>query len=244
VAAVVGLWAAPLAAQQADSAQALPQLRRQPFEIRWYHAAAVIAGTSLLMTVDGPVERYAQRHRSNTSNDAASFFRHFGQPEVYATVSLGLVGAGLIGGNKELTRAGGRAVASVGLAGASTLALKGLFGRTRPDAGEGSLDFDPFGKSEGLPSGHTALAFALATSLSQEIHRPWATVGLYTLATGTGFSRINDDRHWLSDVALGAAIGITSAKLASGRWQVFGIRTPSFLLTPSGGAGVGWHATF
>ncbi len=250
----VAAFAAPVAAQQTDSVAAAQQtdslsagpavVRPSSTTIRWYHAAAVVGGTSLLMLVDGPVKRFAQDHRSSTTDDAASLFRHFGQPEVYGTVSLGLAAVGLATGNHEVARVGGRAVASVGLAGASTLALKAVFGRQRPETGSPVLDFDPFGASEGLPSGHTSLAFALATSLAQDIHKPWVTVGLYTLAAGTGLSRINDNQHWLSDVGLGAVIGITSAKLASGRWQIFGIRTPSLLLTPTGGAALGWHATF
>ena len=236
--------AAPLAAQQADSLIASPVRPSHPMTVRWYHAAAVVGGTSLLLLVDAPVKRFAQDNRTSTTDDAARFFRHFGQPEVYATVSLGLVGAGLVAGKPELARMGGRAVGSVGLAGASTLALKALFGRPRPNQGGPVVDFDPFGASEGLPSGHSAVAFALATSLAQDIHRTWATVALYTLATGTAWSRIDQNEHWLSDVALGAAIGITSAKLASGRWQMFGIRTPSFLLTPTGAPALGWHANF
>jgi hypothetical protein len=33
----------------------------------------------------------------------------------------------------------------------------------------------------------------------------------------------------LSDIAAGALIGITSAKLVSGKWQVFGLRPPDVL---------------
>ena len=77
-----------------------------------------------------------------------------------------------------------------------------------------------------MPSGHAAMSFALATSLADEIHRPWATVGLYGMATAVGWSRINDNRHWLSDVAAGALIGITSSKLVTGRWRIFGLHPP------------------
>lgn len=196
------------------------------------------------MLVDARVKRFAQDHRTSTTDDAARLFRHFGQPEVYGTVSLGLVAAGLVAGDPGVARMGGRAVGSVGLAGASTLVLKALFGRPRPSQAGPVVDFDPFGRSEGLPSGHSAVAFALATSLAQDLHHPWATVALYTLATGTAWSRIDQNEHWFSDVGLGAAIGITSAKLVSGRWRIFGIRTPSFLLTPTGATALGWHANF
>jgi membrane-associated phospholipid phosphatase len=87
------------------------------------------------------------------------------------------------------------------------------------------------------------MAFALATSLADDIHRPWATVGLYGMATAVGWSRINDNRHWLSDVAAGAIVGITSAKLASGRWRIFGLKPPSFVTGPTG-LGLGWHGEF
>ena len=58
-----------------------------------------------------------------------------------------------------------------------------------------------------MPSGHTTMAFALATALSDDIHRTWASVGLYTMATGVAWSRLNDNRHWLSDVAGGRSRG-------------------------------------
>ncbi|HEU4587745.1 MAG TPA: phosphatase PAP2 family protein [Gemmatimonadales bacterium] len=271
VAGWLALGAAPLAGQQVSSLAPSPALstqrwelgqsarwgwtaplgsavtRPQPTTIRWYHAAAAAGVISLSMLLDEPVQDFAQDHRSQTTDDVASVVRHFGQPEVYATVSVGLVGVGLIAGDHELARVGGRAVASVGLAGASALVLKSVLGRARPFTGQGVLSFHPFNTADSttaMPSGHTSVAFALATSLSDDIHRPWATVGLYTLATATAWSRINDDQHWFSDVVFGAIVGVTSAKLASGRWEVFGIHTPSFLVSPSGNAALTWHATF
>jgi membrane-associated phospholipid phosphatase len=94
-----------------------------------------------------------------------------------------------------------------------------------------------------MPSGHAAAAFALATSLADDIHRPWATVGLYGMASAVAWSRVNDNRHWLTDVAAGALVGITSAKLAAGRWRIFGIRAPSLIAAPRG-AGLGWSGQF
>jgi membrane-associated phospholipid phosphatase len=120
---------------------------------------------------------------------------------------------------------------------------KVFLGRPRP---EQSLDADgyvPFSGQAAMPSGHSAMAFAMATSLSDDIHRPWASVGLYGMATAVAWSRINDNRHWLTDVTAGALVGITSAKLASGRWRIFHLRPPSIIVGPAG-AGLGWSATF
>ncbi len=48
----------------------------------------------------------------------------------------------------------------------------------------------------------------------------------------------------LSDVFLGAVVGITSSKVVSGRWHVFGVRPPSFIAVPNGGVTLGWNASF
>jgi membrane-associated phospholipid phosphatase len=195
------------------------------------------------MLLDGPTQRFLQNHRSAGKDDLSRVMRRFGQPEVYGTVSLGLVAAGLLGNNPELTRTGGRLAATLLLAGGAATGAKLAFGRPRPSE---SLDvdaFSPFSGKDAMPSGHTTMAFALAAALADDIHRPWATVGLYTVATGVGWSRMNDNRHWLSDVAGGALVGITSAKLMNGHWKLFGLRPPSVLLGPSH-ATVAWRAEF
>lgn len=212
-----------------------------PHVVGWDEALAVAGVISMTFLVDEPLERYLQRHRSNTSNDVAHAFRHMGQPEIYGTVSLGLIGGGLLAHRPNVTRAGGRLAVSLVLSAVELETIKRLTGRARPDSGLGAFHFDPLSHSEALPSGHATVAFTLAASLADDIHRPWATVGLYTLATGTAYSRLNDNRHWLSDVALGAALGITTAKLVDGHWQVFGIHPPHVLLDP---AGPGMEASF
>ncbi len=58
-----------------------------------------------------------------------------------------------------------------------------------------------------FPSGHAAVTFASATVLQQ--HLGWkAAVPTYTLATYVAASRLHDNRHFVSDVVFGAAVGI------------------------------------
>jgi membrane-associated phospholipid phosphatase len=195
------------------------------------------------MLLDEPTQRFFQERRSTSSDDLATGLRHFGQPEVYGTVTLGLVAGGLLSGNDELARAGGRLAATLVLAGATATGAKVVFGRPRPNESLDADGFEPFSGQDAMPSGHTTVAFALATALADDMDRTWASIGLYTLATGVGWSRINDNKHWLSDVAAGAVVGITSAKLVDGRWRLFHLHPPTILLGPRHAA-IAWQATF
>lgn len=67
-----------------------------------------------------------------------------------------------------------------------------------------------------FPSGHTATAFMAAEFLRQEYKdvSVWYGIAGYTVATCTGLFRIYNNRHWLTDVAAGAGIGIISTQLA------------------------------
>ncbi|MFN6945038.1 MAG: phosphatase PAP2 family protein [Cytophagaceae bacterium] len=82
--------------------------------------------------------------------------------------------------------------------------LKYGTGITRPDGNE--LSF---------PSGHAAQVFLGAALIDREYRStsPWLSVVAYTLATTTGVIRVFRDQHWMSDVLVGAGIGIFSVHL-------------------------------
>lgn len=245
---LVGLSATTPGLVSAQALDTLPELPAgptapAPHAIQWWHGAAAVGGLSALMLLDHPVQRFATHNAGSGTNSVASAVRHFGQPEVYATVTAGLLVTGLATGNHAITRSGGQLAASLAMAGLVTTLGKSALGRPRPEQSLDADAYNPFSGQVSFPSGHTAMAFALATSLSDDIHRPWATVGLYGMATAVGWSRINDNRHWFSDVAAGALVGIASAKFASGRWRIFGLKAPSFITGPQA-AGLGWHAEF
>jgi membrane-associated phospholipid phosphatase len=212
--------------------------------IRWWHGAVAAGGLSVLMLLDRPIQRFAGHNSGTGADNVAAIARHMGQPEVYAAVPIGIAAVGLATGNSRILRTARVVGSSVLLAGATVGSSKFAFGRPRPDASQDADGFVPFSGQASMPSGHTAAAFALATSLSDEIHNPLATVGLYGLATATGWSRINDNRHWFTDVTAGALVGITSAKLMSGKWRIFGLRAPSVTASPAGGLALGWKGEF
>lgn len=208
---------------------------RSQIAIRPWHAAVAVGGIALLSLLDEPLHRATQDMRTSGTDDAAGVFRRMGQPEVYATVGLGTIGVGLIAGNRRITQSGIRISSSLLLAGVTGVIVKSVVGRWRPYESDGAYKFSPFTtKHDAFYSGHTTMAFALAASVSDEVHKTWVTVGLYTLATGTAWSRMNDEKHWFTDVTAGALMGIASAKFVNGQWRVFGISAPRFLLGPEG----------
>ena len=89
---------------------------------------------------------------------------------------------------------------------ATVLSLKSSTKVERPD---GSAN-------NSFPSGHTATAFAGAEFMWQEFKdvSVWYGISGYIVATGTGYLRMYNNKHWLTDVAAGAGIGILSTKVA------------------------------
>ena len=90
--------------------------------------------------------------------------------------------------------------------GATVTVTKKISAETRPD-GSDKLSF---------PSGHTASAFCAAEFLRQEYKdvSPWYGIVGYAVAGVTGYLRISNNKHWMSDVVAGAGVGIISTKLA------------------------------
>jgi membrane-associated phospholipid phosphatase len=136
-------------------------------------------------------------------------------------------------GDSSTAVIGLRTTEAVVLGGVAASVIKVLAGRTRPYA---SADNSPthwafLGGVRGdnarwsFPSGHATVASAAAATLAAEWQRQgmrgWRTVGtplVYSLATLVAGSRVRDRKHWLSDVAAGSALGVTSA-LAVRRWH-------------------------
>jgi membrane-associated phospholipid phosphatase len=81
-----------------------------------------------------------------------------------------------------------------------TQGIKQSVRRVRPDGGNFSF-----------PSGHAAVSFASATVLQR--HLGWrAGVPAYAVATYVAASRIQTRRHFLSDVAFGATLGLVAGR--------------------------------
>ena len=97
----------------------------------------------------------------------------------------------------------------------STFAIKQLFKRQRPYARHPQIvarrtsDIDLVERPDphSFPSGHTALAVALATSLSLEHPEPYIIIPSVVWAGSIGLSRVWLGLHYPSDVMLGGLMG-------------------------------------
>ena len=81
-----------------------------------------------------------------------------------------------------------------------TYAIKYAVDRTRPN-----------GDPRSFPSGHTSATFATAMVLQK--HYGWKLgVPMFAAATYTAAERVTNNKHWASDVAFGAVIGMLSGR--------------------------------
>jgi membrane-associated phospholipid phosphatase len=120
---------------------------------------------------------------------------------VQVGASVGVYSIARLAGAETLSNVGADLVRAQVLAQGIVQAGKFATQRSRPDGSN----------NHSLPSGHTASAFATATVLQQ--HFGWkAGIPAYAFGAYVAASRMSANKHHLSDVMLGAAIGIASAR--------------------------------
>lgn len=179
------------------------------------------AVTTLLIVSDQPIrdgfKTYADRHP--WAGDVSSVVTQMGGLAGLAAAGA-FFGAGLVFKDPRAADTGYLAASAILQSFLIDNALKSLSGRQRPFFADGEDHWTgpaAFFRRLGLngsesygsfPSGHSAAAFSLATVVAlQYRHSGWVPVVAYTLAGSVGLSRIVLDKHWASDVFVGAAIG-------------------------------------
>ena len=89
--------------------------------------------------------------------------------------------------------------------------LKRVFRRQRPNAENGVDRWFNRGSGtayQSFPSGHTTLAWSMATVVARMYKdKPAVPVICYSLAALVGLSRMTENKHWASDVLVGAVLG-------------------------------------
>ncbi len=90
-------------------------------------------------------------------------------------------------------------------------ALKGITQRARPSAGRERSEFFDGGNS--FPSGHSTQAWAVATVIANEYKdRRVVQIAAYGAATAVSVARFTGQKHYISDVVAGSALGYMIGK--------------------------------
>ncbi|MFL5578302.1 MAG: phosphatase PAP2 family protein [Gemmatimonadaceae bacterium] len=227
-------------------------------------AGALAVATVALLPFDA---RIAEEFRDPAPQHArllrggARTFNVLGDP---GTVIVGVAafGVGKVSGSRGLADLGLHTSEAIVLSGAATGLIKGVAGRQRPFLARNDADVFAAGRgfSSGdrasFPSGHATAAFAAAAAITEETRywrpgAPWV-VGplLYGGAGMVALARMYDDKHWASDVVLGAGIGTISGlavvrynharpRNRVDRW--LGVAATPSLIPSAGGVSVAWN---
>jgi membrane-associated phospholipid phosphatase len=225
--ALTALTASPMATLQAQATDA-----GSSSLLAWEDARLlgfVALATAAAMPLDRDGQRVMQRRWVQDAPlfaRGADLFNAYGSPGVLAGSAV-LYAAGWATGRPAVARLGVRAAEVIVLSGVVTASIKGIAGRTRPAAHPGAPgDFRWMAgvsdeARQSFPSGHTTAAFAFAGALHHELrrmHSPRARLivpALYAAAALTGLARMHADKHWASDVVMGAGVGLVSSQVVA-----------------------------
>jgi membrane-associated phospholipid phosphatase len=120
------------------------------------------------------------------------------------------------------------------MSGLTAQILKGVVQERRPPPHH-DQPYKLNSSKESFPSGHTTSAFAFASVVQQFHGWEWG-VPAYALGSFVGWSRMNDNKHYLHDVVFGAILGTTYGLGVSHLYKKSSDGTPpqqSLLLVPN-----------
>lgn len=180
----------------------------------WF-AAATVASVALATRLDRFAADRAPRNDGAFAVDLSRQAERLGSGAYAVPALLAVATVDALGHRRDRLGSLARVVGGVGAAGAAAAAVKIAVGRARPYQAPGDPDLlRPFSGNESFPSGHTAIAFGIASAIDRETSAGWVPYVAYPLAALVGWSRMRDRQHWLSDVVAGAALGTWTARKA------------------------------
>jgi membrane-associated phospholipid phosphatase len=188
---------------------------------------AVVAGA--LAFADEPIQKGAVKLRTTNPglNNVSKYITNFGG--IYEAYTLAAFGAyGIIFKSEKMKTTTLLATQAYITGAALESVLKFVSGRTRPSYYDPNTEAEPKflgplsktakdanGKKvySSFPSGHTTVAFAAATVFALEYKgQPIVPIIAYSAASLIGLSRITENKHWSTDVLVGAALGFLAGK--------------------------------
>ena len=214
----------------------LKQEFTKPFHMQprdWGNLAKYAAVGGALAFFDGPIQRGATSliRRNPGAKKFSKTVTDFGGPyEALALAAFG--GYGLAFKNEKMKTTTLLATRAYITGAALVSVVKVLTGRTRPsfytdDVRATATFLGPFSSKAGkdnssFPSGHTTVAFAVATVFALEYsNKPWVPIVAYSSATLVGLSRISENKHWATDVFAGAVVGFLAGRIVVKNYHRF-----------------------
>jgi membrane-associated phospholipid phosphatase len=133
------------------------------------------------------------------------FGNHYGSPQAIVGGAASLLVAGLATDHPTITTVGVDLARSYAYSTTVVGAMKIVFNRTRPD-----------GKNYSFPSGHSSAAFAAAPVITHHFGKVAGALA-YACAGATLMGRMEDRKHYLSDVVFGATVGLLMGEAVVGQ---------------------------
>jgi hypothetical protein len=176
----------------------------------------ISAGSLLTMQVDEPIRNELIKNKDYAYSLPVELGRMYGDPISPLALASAFGIYGVIQNDYSSKKIGFEIIQSALYSTAVTVVLKMALGRARPYNNLGSDSFfhaklldDAF---LSFPSGHTTIAFSISTVLSKNAKGSLLKGLAFIPAAAAGFSRMYQDKHWASDVFLGAIIGYFTAE--------------------------------
>jgi membrane-associated phospholipid phosphatase len=211
----------------------LKQQFTKPFHMNkrdWRRLGLFTLATGALTFADEPMQQFAigLRDRNKALRDVSSYVTQFGG--LYeAYILLGFGAYGFIFKEEKMKTTTLLATQSYLTSAAVATVMKLLSGRQRPNYYDpkfveseptfhgpffhGGRDKNGKKLNTSFPSGHTTAAFSAATVYAMEYkNKPWVPVISYTVAALIGLSRVTENKHWFTDVFVGATLGYLTGR--------------------------------
>jgi membrane-associated phospholipid phosphatase len=182
-----------------------------------------VVATFAIRPLDKQAADYTQQpfpQKNHVLRTAATGFNRIALPGSFI-IGGTMYAAGRIAKNERMAELGLHGTEALVVGSVFGTVLKNTFGRARPyvdtvpnpDNWQLLRGWKGDDKFRSFPSGHTTAAFAAAAAVTAHTSAWWPNsiwyIGpaMYGGATLVGLSRMYDNRHWASDVIMGAAIG-------------------------------------
>jgi PAP2 superfamily len=162
-----------------------------------------LAGGALAAAAHPVDQTFNVRLRSHNDAVNTSFAaaKYFGDAPEQVAMSLGTYVYGRVFSRPKVSHLGLDLLRAQIVTELLVQPIKFASGRRRPDGSN----------AQSFPSGHAAIAFAVATVIEHHVGWPRSLLG-YAVAADVAASRLHDNRHYLSDVAFGAAVGTIAGR--------------------------------